>query len=132
MTTATPGTDGTFLQFFGGWKLVNVPVRTHFPGPVSRSKLHSGDKVLIPNSYNVSRLVSEDSMESSISILVLILAALGTGCGSSGARMLESVTATPASADAQNFPNGTVQSTPTGIFNKAPTRVTPLRSVREV
>src|SRR4029077_16359758 len=73
-------------------------------------------------------LVSEDSMKPAISILVVSLAVLGMGCGSSGVRMLESVTATPARADAQNFPNGEVQFTPTGIFNKAPTRVTPLPS----
>ena len=67
-------------------------------------------------------------MKSAISILVISLAVFSTGCGNSSARMLESVTATPASADAQKFPNGTVQFTPTGIFNKAPTRVTPLPS----
>ena len=67
-------------------------------------------------------------MKPAIPILVISLAALSTGCGSSSARMLESVTATPASADAQDFPNGTVQFTPTGIFNKAPTKVTPLPS----
>jgi len=94
----------------------------------SQQNLHHGDKLLIPNSYDGSRLVSEDSMKSAILILVVSLAALSTGCGSSSARMLESVTATPASADAQNFPNGTVQFTPTGIFNKAPTSVTPLPS----
>lgn len=67
-------------------------------------------------------------MKSAISVLAVSLAALSTGCGSSSTRMLESVTATPASADAQNFPSGRVQFTPTGIFNKAPTKVTPLPS----
>ena len=60
------------------------------------------------------------------SIIVLCLVAATTGCGSSRPRMLVSVIATPATADAQNFPNGKVQFTPTGIFNKTPTRVTPL------
>ena len=32
----------------------------------------------------------------------------------------------PASADAENFPNGKVQFTPTGVFNKAPTPVASL------
>lgn len=65
-------------------------------------------------------------MKLAISTLVITLVALATGCGSSSPRMLESVTATPASADAQNYPNGIVQFTSTGNFNKAPTTVTPL------
>jgi hypothetical protein len=60
-------------------------------------------------------------------VLVLCLAvAATTACGNSRPRMIVSVIATPATANAQNFPNGRVQFTPTGIFNKAPTRVTPL------
>jgi len=59
-------------------------------------------------------------------LLVSFLAIVATGCGSSSPRKLLSVIATPASADAQNFPGGAVQFTPTGIFNKAPTQVTPL------
>lgn len=48
------------------------------------------------------------------------------GCGMSTPRMLQSVAVSPATADASDFPNGQVQFTATGIFNKAPTRVTPL------
>jgi hypothetical protein len=48
------------------------------------------------------------------------------GCGMSTPRRLQSVTVSPASADAKDFPNGRVQFTATGIFNKPPTRVTPL------
>jgi hypothetical protein len=59
-------------------------------------------------------------------ILALSLAVVTTGCGNSSPRILQSVVANPASADAQNFPNGKVQFTPTGVFNNAPTRVTPL------
>jgi hypothetical protein len=59
-------------------------------------------------------------------ILALSLAVVTTGCGNSSPRILQSVVANPASADAQNFPNGKVQFTPTGVFSKAPTRVTPL------
>ena len=59
-------------------------------------------------------------------ILALSLAVVTTGCGNSSPRILQSVVADPPSADAQNFPNGKVQFTPTGVFNKAPTRVTPL------
>lgn len=67
-------------------------------------------------------------MKLTISMLVISLAAISVGCGSSSPRVLESVTATPASAVAQDFPNGRVQFTPTGVFNKAPTKVTPLPS----
>ncbi|HKW16838.1 MAG TPA: hypothetical protein VJO35_04960 [Terriglobales bacterium] len=48
------------------------------------------------------------------------------GCGMSTPRMLQSVTVSPATADAKDFPSGQVQFTATGIFNKPPTRVTPL------
>lgn len=64
-------------------------------------------------------------MKLTVPILALLLAVVATGCGSSP-RTLQSVVASPASADAQTFPNGKVQFTPTGIFNKAPTHVTPL------
>ena len=57
---------------------------------------------------------------------VLCVGALSTACGDSSPRVLQSVVVTPAKADAQNFPNGKVQFTPTGIFNRAPVRVTPL------
>jgi hypothetical protein len=61
------------------------------------------------------------------SILLLLLAVEAVGCGSGSPRMLQSVTASPMTADAQNFPNGQVQFTATGVFNRAPTRVTPFQ-----
>src|ERR1700693_2983266 len=61
--------------------------------------------------------------------LALLLVIGTTACGSnSNPRVLQSVTATPASADAQQFPGGRVQFTATGVFNTAPTQVTPLPS----
>jgi hypothetical protein len=65
-------------------------------------------------------------MQLAVSFLVLSLVAATTACGNSSPRTLQSVIVTPTKADAQNFPNGKVQFTPTGIFNRAPTRVTPL------
>jgi hypothetical protein len=57
----------------------------------------------------------------------LILLGTGiTGCGGSAmnsSRMLQSLTVTPASADAQTFPGGRVQFTVTGTFNTAPATV---------
>ncbi len=56
--------------------------------------------------------------------LLLILVFLSSSCGSS--RELNSISVSPATADAQKFPNGQVQFTATGTFNMAPTTVTPL------
>ena len=51
--------------------------------------------------------------------LLLPLTTLGiVGCGSS--RQLQSVTLSPAWADAQNFPSGQVSFTATGTFSKKP------------
>jgi hypothetical protein len=61
-----------------------------------------------------------------ISFLALFLVVLSAGCGTSVPRTLQSVTASPARADAKNYPNGRVQFVPTGIYNKPPTTVTPL------
>jgi hypothetical protein len=68
----------------------------------------------------------EVSVNASTPILALSLAMVAAGCGNSSPRTLQSVIASPASADAQGFPNGKVQFTPTGVFNKMPTHVTPL------
>jgi len=65
-------------------------------------------------------------MKERSAVLPLSLALVTTGCGNSSPRILQSVIASPASADAQTFPYGKVQFTATGIFNKAPTHVTPL------
>jgi len=60
------------------------------------------------------------------SVVLILTAAIVAGCGGStmnNGRMLQSLTVTPASADAQNFPGGKVQFTATGTFNMAPTTV---------
>lgn len=61
------------------------------------------------------------------SLFLLFLAgAITLACGHSPNRMLQSVTLNPATADAQNFPEGLVQFTATGTYTKAPSPVTPL------
>ena len=53
--------------------------------------------------------------------LLAALALQALGCGSSNSnRILESMTITPANADAQDFAHGQVQFTATGTFSKAP------------
>jgi hypothetical protein len=60
-------------------------------------------------------------------LFLLVLAATITlACGTSPRRMLESVSLSPAMADAQNYPGGLVQFTATGTYTKAPSPVTPL------
>jgi hypothetical protein len=57
------------------------------------------------------------------------LASLTLGCGSSSPqRELQSVSVSPAAADAQNYPNGQVQFTATGTYNTAPMTVNPLQA----
>jgi len=63
--------------------------------------------------------------------LALVLAASFTlSCGGSpsesATRQLQSITLSPATADAQNYPSGQVQFTATGYYNTAPQTVTPL------
>jgi len=55
-------------------------------------------------------------------LLTVSLAFQTLACGSSmnSNRVLESMTVTPATADAQDFPNGQVQFTATGNFSKPP------------
>jgi hypothetical protein len=59
--------------------------------------------------------------------LLLILSAAGiAGCGGSAmtsGRVLQTLTLTPSSADAQSFPGGKVQFAVTGTFNTAPATV---------
>jgi len=58
---------------------------------------------------------------------LVFAAAFALSCGSSsGPRLLQTVTVSPASADAQDFPEGTVQFTATGFFNTHPSPVSPL------
>jgi hypothetical protein len=54
----------------------------------------------------------------SAAVALLTIAPASTGCGSS--RTLQSVTLTPASADAKNYPNGQVRLVATGTFSKPP------------
>ena len=58
----------------------------------------------------------------SILLVVVLLAALIVSCGTSSNsnRVLQSMAVTPASADANNSPNGLVQFTATGMFSKSP------------
>jgi hypothetical protein len=58
-------------------------------------------------------------------LLAVSLTVFAAGCGSSAPRMLQSVTANPAQADAKNFPSGRVQFVATGTYNKPPITVTP-------
>lgn len=58
--------------------------------------------------------------------LLVLAAAITLACGTSPNRMLESVTLSPALADAQNYPGGLVQFTATGAYTKPPSPVTPL------
>lgn len=53
---------------------------------------------------------------------LLILAAITLACGSSS-HIPKSVTVSPATADAANFPNGEVQFTATAIYNTKPSPV---------
>jgi len=67
------------------------------------------------------------------SITVLVLAASFTlACGGSpttatqAPRSIQSITISPTTADAQNFPGGQVQFIATGFYNTQPSPVTPL------
>jgi hypothetical protein len=51
-------------------------------------------------------------------VFLLVLALLSLGCG--GSRQLQSVTLSPASANAQDFANGQVPFSATGMFSKPP------------
>jgi hypothetical protein len=53
---------------------------------------------------------------------------LACGVGSFPQRQIVSLTVSPPSADAQNYPNGQVQFTATGTFTAPPVTVTPLQS----
>ncbi len=63
------------------------------------------------------------ALSASVLTLVVVMAAQTLGCGSmysSSNRVLQSVTVTPANADAQNFIMGQVQFTATGSFSQPP------------
>jgi len=64
-----------------------------------------------------------------LSLLALVAASavvLSCGSNSSSTHRLQSITLSPASADAQNLPSGMVQFTATGEYNSPPLIVTPL------
>jgi hypothetical protein len=63
---------------------------------------------------------------SSACFLLLCSAAITLACGTSGARMLQSVSVSPATADAQNYPGGQVPFVATGFYTTNPATVTPL------
>lgn len=57
---------------------------------------------------------------------VLSLAALSCGSSSTSVRQLESITLSPATANATSYPNGQVQFVATGHYNTVPFTVSPL------
>jgi hypothetical protein len=61
-----------------------------------------------------------------ISLLALV-ASIGLACGS-GSYKIQSITVSPAAADAQNYPNGQVPFVATGYYNSTPATVTPLQA----
>jgi hypothetical protein len=58
--------------------------------------------------------------------LLVVAAAISLACGSSSGRMLQSVTLSPVSADAKEYPGGQVQFSATGNYSTPPSPVTPL------
>ena len=56
-----------------------------------------------------------------------LAACITVACGSTP-RQIQSVTVSPASADAQNYPDGKVQFVATGQYNTAPMTVTPVQA----
>ena len=63
-----------------------------------------------------------------ISTFLLGLAAsIALACGGTS-RKIQTVTVSPATADASNFPGGKVQFTATGSYNQSPLTVTPLQA----
>src|ERR1019366_3164910 len=70
--------------------------------------------------------MSRSSFFLGISLLALV-ASIGLACGS-GSYKIQSVSVSPASADAQNYPNGQVPFVATGYYNSAPMTVTPLQA----
>ena len=102
--TLTTGSD-CYARVFDGYGIVWQPA----PTP-SASPLH------IPGGSMTSRIAL-----SFVALVALVLA----GCGNS---KLTSVTVTPATADAQNFPNGQVQFTAMGTFSDS-SKPVPLTTV---
>jgi hypothetical protein len=61
-----------------------------------------------------------------LGVAALLTLSCGSSANSDPNRVLQSITLTPATADAQDYPNGQVQFTATGFYNSVPNTVTPL------
>ena len=97
-------------------------------GNQGRDRRRVRTRIHLPRRQHLDKLTASIAgvfMKLGTGFLALPLLLLAAGCGSSTPRSLMSVTASPATADAKDFPNGQVQFTPTGIYNKPPTTVTP-------
>jgi len=69
------------------------------------------------------------SLPVTLYVLALVLLAgfaLSCGSNSSSERVLQSITLSPATVDARDYPGGQVQFTATGFYNVAPKTVSPL------
>jgi hypothetical protein len=53
-------------------------------------------------------------------LLLAGIALVASGCGTGSPRLLQSISVTPASADAHSFPNGQVQFTAVGAYSRPP------------
>jgi hypothetical protein len=68
---------------------------------------------------------------STLRLVICLFGLAGAGaailsCGSSAQHQLQSITLSPATADAQQYPDGQVQFVVTGYYNTAPLTVAPL------
>jgi hypothetical protein len=73
-----------------------------------------------------------DKFRLTVFLLALVLAAsftLSCGAGSHGQDPLQSITVSPATADAQDYPNGQVQFSATGYYTDPSRTVTPLSAM---
>ena len=61
-------------------------------------------------------------------IALLAVTSIGLACNNISPRRLQSISVSPATADAQSSPNGQVQFTATGTYNTQPITVTPLQA----
>ena len=59
--------------------------------------------------------------KASLTLLLVAIEFVAVGCGNQSSRILQSVSVTPAAADAQNFSNGQVQFTASGNYSQPPT-----------
>lgn len=55
-----------------------------------------------------------------VAALLAAISLSATGCGSASPRLLQSISVTPASADAQSFPDGQVQFVAMGTYSQPP------------